>query len=354
MTLVTAFKSTGVPTMIGDFLISSATSRGRGRKKIARLRPNLAVGWTGRLLQAEMVLDRLYASLDESPTRDDVERLLQAFDVAPLGTPRLKLVGWVVDKAGPHAFHWDAASPYVHWGAPWFVGTGAAWMENAYDRYAQPSAEARPDERDGMDWVLGTLCELNVFDFLYSPTHHLGFGGGYEALYWSREVGSFRYVERTLYFCLGAWVDDRGKMTGPPIVRKDDVARYQTIDEWSVITLSRPVDGSDYQVWGMSPVGVPTSADDVLVKMQKAADGPMNMEADYYAAAISVGGPGKITPMVPFLQHPWLPGTFSGGPGSLEVKLSSEVFEIVYQQLAISHAGVPRMLRPLQDLLRGR
>lgn|GEM_PF-3388113 len=56
MTLVAAYKSTGIPILLGDFLISRGEDRHRGRKKICRIRDNLAVGWTGSLLQTEHVL----------------------------------------------------------------------------------------------------------------------------------------------------------------------------------------------------------------------------------------------------------------------------------------------------------
>jgi hypothetical protein len=123
MTLVTALKSTGVPTMIGDFLIMDSVSQVRGRKKISRPRPNLAAGWTGRLVQAKMVLRSLHYDLGERPSRATVQACLVSYDIRQLGNPRLKLVGWVVDD-GAHALHWDAAAPLVHWGGPWFVGTG--------------------------------------------------------------------------------------------------------------------------------------------------------------------------------------------------------------------------------------
>lgn len=353
MTLVAALKSTGIPTMIGDFLITNPMSQGRGRKKISRLRSNLAAGWTGKLLQAEMALRSMYDDLSERPTRATVHTWLESFDVRQLGDPQLKLVGWVVDDDGAHAFHWDAAAPLAHWGGPWFVGTGSAWIENIYDRYLRASADARPDEKDAMDWIMGALSELNIFDVGSRSTHSLGFGGGYEALYWSSEDASFRYVEKVLYFLVGCRVDANGAVSAGPEIAIDDMAHYQTMGECSVLTFSRPAEGADYTMWAMTPVGVPWSQEETLSGMHRASDGPMNMKADYYAATMSVSGPHAIAPMTSFIQCPWdVRKLIRGTRGRLEVALPNEMFEMLFRERAVPTESIVGVLRPLADLLR--
>ncbi|MGN6188516.1 MAG: hypothetical protein ACTHOE_06425 [Conexibacter sp.] len=353
MTLVTALKSTGVPTMIGDFLITDSVSQVRGRKKISRLRPNLAVGWTGRLVQAEMVLRSMYDDLGERPTRATVQACLESYDVRHLGNPQLKLVGGVVDDNGAHAFHWDAAAPLVYWGGPWFVGTGSAWIENIYDRYMRASADARPDEKDALDWIMGALSELNIFDVYNRSTHRLGFGGGYEALYWSSRDASFRYVEQVLYFLVGCRVDANGAVSADPEIAVDDMAHYQTMGECSVFTFSRPVEGSDYTMWGMSPVGMPWPREEAIGEMFRACNGPMNMEADYYAATIAVSGPNAIAPMTPFIQCPWdRRKLIRGTRGRVDVELPHEMFEVLFRERAVPTESIPDSLKPLTDLLR--
>ena len=62
MTVIGCFRSYGAPTMLGDFMITTAGQQSGLRKKIRRLRPTMAIGWTG----SEFAADTATVALDSA------------------------------------------------------------------------------------------------------------------------------------------------------------------------------------------------------------------------------------------------------------------------------------------------
>lgn len=129
MTLVTATKIRDVPVVLGDILISSQhdtghpvplpTRRDAGnllppgysiasvRRKVTVLHDRLAVAWAGRQIGAQRVIKDLRRWLQETDLdRDHLFVFLDGYGDLGSGA-RCELVGWIVDDAGPIAFHWN-------------------------------------------------------------------------------------------------------------------------------------------------------------------------------------------------------------------------------------------------------
>lgn len=105
MTLIGAFRSNGVPTLIGDFLTTVSKGRGpeRQRKKIWRVTPQLAVAWTGPELDAGVMarhLDTRYRC-NAVAGKAGLEEALATCEPLRKG---LHLIGWAVEDGSPECF----------------------------------------------------------------------------------------------------------------------------------------------------------------------------------------------------------------------------------------------------------
>lgn len=335
MTLVAAFRVSGVPGLIGDFLISNRENHGRGSKKIERLRPNLAVGWTGQLLQAKAVLSDMYADLSRCPTQEEVQAWFESFDAVALGAPKLKLVGWVVDSSGARSFHWDASTAaFPQWDAPaWFVGSGSEAAEALYNAYMSGSSTVEEaDERDALDWILATLTATNGRDLVDTSSHALGFGGGYEALYWSGSTASFQYVERVLYYLAGRELDESGKVIDGPLGFAESVALYHTIGECSVLDVNTAGPLDSRTIWAMTAVGMPVAETRIAEHLRARGALPADLRADFHAGLLVVRTPRGWESMTPFIECPWdAVRAVEGVVGGIKLGIPPEMFEVVHR-----------------------
>lgn len=57
--MIAAFRSMGVPALIGDFLLTRGQIEAGTRKKLAVLHSRLAIGWTGHLISAQQAIAQL-------------------------------------------------------------------------------------------------------------------------------------------------------------------------------------------------------------------------------------------------------------------------------------------------------
>jgi hypothetical protein len=333
MTLVAAYPASGIPILLGDFMISKGAERSRGSKKISRLRPNLAVGWSGTQLRAEAVLGSLCRELTSRPARDELEALLP--QLADAGAPGLdlKLAGWIVDDEGPAAFLWDAALPCVSWGTEWFVGSGGASFEAWFRDSHVGSLHISPDEAESIDGTVEALAWLNCLDVMTKGTHPAGFGAGYEAMYWSASQTEFKYVEDVVYCVVRCCMDAHGKLHKEPRILDDKIVTYTTLpEECSLLSLTDVVSDADHEMWAMTPVGPRCSGDDVKAMLQALDDGPIRMKADHYAGLfwfLSSGPP--VPPMIFAGRAARDSARIKASRGKLRLSFSSDEIETAYR-----------------------
>jgi hypothetical protein len=344
LTLVAAYKSAGIPILLGDFLISRGAERRRGRKKIARIRENLVVGWTGSLLQAENVLRRLFEGIDDRPTMESIETWFSKLELDDGPNPNLKLAGWICEDRGEFGFFWDPRVGIL-WGDEWFIGSGGVGFEKRVAPFRIPlDPEAPFQEETGLSALVALLAQLNCTDRISQEGHADGVGGGYEALYWSEDSHAFEYLSDALYFVLAVCIDGRGELEREPALLKESLTTYRApiACEQSALTFSAG-DGRD--VWTMSAVGQATSDEKIQAWIQPQLGQPMDFRADFHGGMLMFASPTPCPP-VPWAGCPWeSPRLFQGGPGRFDLLIPPGFVEEMYERQRELHAAAPTTLR---------
>jgi hypothetical protein len=341
LTLVAAYRSAGVPVLLGDFLISRRDDRGRGKKKISRIRRNLVVGWTGNLLQAENVLGLLFEDIGDKPTKESIEAWFSQLEVERPPEPNLKLAGWISEDGGEFGFHWDAGVGQVTWGEEWFIGSGGRAFEASFTGYRSPlDPEIGPQVKAALETLIGVLTQLNCTDRIAQEGQAEGIGGGYEALYWSAENRAFEYLGDALYFIVVSRLDAQGVLKSEPELLGDSLTTYRAriAGEYSVLTFS---EGEGHDIWVMTAAGQPCSRNEIHRWLQSELAQPMDLHADYYGGLLMFAAPAPCPP-VPWVGCPWDSWSpFSGGRGQFELRIPRGAIEEIYQERQAVYAASP-------------
>lgn len=200
MTMIAAFRSIGMPALIGDLLVTRRGVDDGTIKKIAILHERLALGHAGQLISIKPVMSAISewvktatvskASLDEFLTS---EAMANQGDGHPFVCI---LVGWVVDPDGTqHCFRWRSDYPSaVFDGDPMYEGTGGADAE----ALLRNGPTVPPDEAAEVDEHLMRVCVCNAAMALMSeelrPSGKCrdAYGFAFEAIIF--QGGEFRYL----------------------------------------------------------------------------------------------------------------------------------------------------------------
>lgn len=211
MTIVVPLNAFGVPVLIGDLLISRGGLAAGTSKKIQRFGPTVALGWSGRRIEAKAMFSALGARLPANPTAEDVARLIvQA--AAAQRPAELDITGWALSpKATP--IYWSTAKPReVHTDHLTPIGSLPQWLLLAIGGYELGGSPPPVD-----DFSRGACGALHLIGRLMSSELSLRdireefcAGAGYEALV-ADEAG-FRYLSPVVYVALGAMVDANGEL----------------------------------------------------------------------------------------------------------------------------------------------
>lgn len=220
MTMVAAFRSMGVPCLIGDFLLTRSDGAEVGaRKKVSVLFPNLAIGWSGVLITAQAALRGLLAGLGgKEVTRDTVYEVLKSDSMAELQDDRMlcHLIGWVVDSDGSgHCFRWNSAySREVYEGDWMYDGSGECDAAAILREGLRMSEGEEPTEfmcRSALHHAAGRFMAREL---LAVPDRSDAYGLAFEAVIYGRS--GFEYLSDVLHYeCQysfnadGAFIDAR-------------------------------------------------------------------------------------------------------------------------------------------------
>src|SRR5690349_19037750 len=94
VTLVAAFRESGVPLLIGDALITGPQGTA-AKRKLHRVSDNFVVGWTGLMVSAELVIQAVYDRFrNQAATLSAVKDFLTNYPATRL-PGRVYLIGWV-------------------------------------------------------------------------------------------------------------------------------------------------------------------------------------------------------------------------------------------------------------------
>jgi hypothetical protein len=94
MTLVAAHRSYEVPTLLGDFLITSQGKPAGYYKKIHRFSDNLVIAWTGHLIVAGIIFRDIRVKLPKgNPTKKWLEESLSKYSPDFFNPQDVHLIG---------------------------------------------------------------------------------------------------------------------------------------------------------------------------------------------------------------------------------------------------------------------
>jgi hypothetical protein len=133
MTLLAAYRPLGIPVLVGDALTTSFISRGL-KKKIYYVSPNLVIGWTGFVKSAKVLIpkifDRFFA---KAVLKEDLEGFFvnSHFDFEDQEGSELRIIGWLINREGPHCFLWQSLWPReVFYSDFYFEGSGQKYFSS--------------------------------------------------------------------------------------------------------------------------------------------------------------------------------------------------------------------------------
>jgi hypothetical protein len=233
LTLVAAYRSETVPILIGDFLITSEGGEDKYLKKIHRIGPNFAIGWTGHLVVAKMVINELYAEFkDRRVTKRDIEIHLSKHDPSDFGSLQVFLIGWIIDDE-QYCFRWNSSWSQELFLCPYcYDGSGGPVLEELIGKRISAPGDITPQTIHAaiMD-VLYTACILTSDEVMLKINREMHFGFAYEILYF--DGTRFEYVDDILYAFVFVVLDPTGT-----IVQREFspiLYRYNNYGEYSIV-----------------------------------------------------------------------------------------------------------------------
>lgn len=191
MTLVAAYQELGMPVLLGDFLLSASGIASGSRKKICRVSPNLAVGWCGHLVAAELVLNEMrHRFAGRRPSKADLESYLTTYQVSTLGSLEVHLVGWVIGSDAS-CFRWNSLWPReLFYGPHHYAGSGAQrFVALAGEGGSKGDVPKQHPARS----ALHSVAPMMMDEVSNRVNRAAGFGYGYEILY--LDDSEFVYVD---------------------------------------------------------------------------------------------------------------------------------------------------------------
>lgn len=151
------------------------------------------------------------------------------------------LIGWVVDD-GYHGFRWNSEWPVeLFYDSRLFDGCGEVALKMLPVGVIMPSETSpQPNIDNAIKRALSTACRLTSDEILDGFNQRMGFGHGYEILYFNGE--EFRYVDDVLYLAWDFLFDAKGKIVDNQLFTKfykyRNFSNYSVIQIWNVVNRS--------------------------------------------------------------------------------------------------------------------
>jgi hypothetical protein len=258
MTLVAAFKISGVPVLLGDFLLTdniarknhiflptaphlakrAATRGGRRicglRKKIHKIGERLVVGFTGSLHPGAVLIRRLHKRFGRCEiTIPDLKQFL-AKEQFPRKS-ETELIGWVWENR-TLCFHWRGKAPeqfsIVN---SIFTGSGARHFQNEVMHTDQKGLSEEIQTAVDKAVYVGTCQAGKVLlqELIHARNIDHAYGFGAEIIVW--DGGRFRYVENIAY---GFWNILVRQDNSLQVAFSNVAAVYRNFDEYSVMQIT--------------------------------------------------------------------------------------------------------------------
>jgi hypothetical protein len=251
MTLIAAYKSEGVPILLGDFLITTDGSDVEThRKKIHKISSNFAVGWTGSLFTATRFYRDLYSAFENQiVTKNAVENFLVTYDTEIFISKDLVILGWIAEKKENYCFRWRADySEMVFYDEQYegfFHGSGSDFYEKLLKEKGNINYGGQNNDYDkAIGLVLKEVCALTNAEYLsIDKSWRNRYGFAYEILY--LRDGQFEYVDDIFYTTIDVLVDSNGDPIYPSVAQFQPESahllfKYRSYEEFSLVQIFDP------------------------------------------------------------------------------------------------------------------
>lgn len=258
MTLVAAMRIDGVPTLIGDFLL---TDRRRAphshistrpaligqtpahgepriaglRKKIHRISPSFVVGFTGAEPGGRQLLSKLAERFGQMrPSPRDVGAFL-AQTSFPYRS-QSALVGWIAHKRRPVAFSWHGAVSHRFNLRPIVCGSGAAHFQNEIMPFHDAGrSESLATARERASFTATTkMGRLLLEEIASGGNLKSAYGFGAECLVWDGQ--QFRYIEKITYSFWNVVIQEDNSLR---LHLADVMIVYRNFDRFSLMQVTQ-------------------------------------------------------------------------------------------------------------------
>lgn len=237
MTLIAGYQYQNVPILFGDFMISGG-AREYSLKKIHLISDNFVIGWTGHLFIAKGILRDLYSKFSGiHATRKQLEDFLINYPVEQNNSFVVHLVGWVVDDGTPLCFLWNSSYPQELFYEPYHVaGSGTNLFEDMLNSPAKMGVQGSKKTKYDLAiyYALNQACILMSDEVLDRNNNKMGFGHGYEILYFDGH--KFKFVDDILYTTWDFYYDVKSK--GGNFNFYPEVYKYRNFNYYSVIQIN--------------------------------------------------------------------------------------------------------------------
>ncbi|WP_431104573.1 hypothetical protein [Roseateles noduli] len=202
MTMIAAFRSIGMPALIGDLLVTQHGNDVGTMKKIVILHPKLAVGYSGKLISIQPAMRALrnWASQNQI-SKSTLEAFLKSEEMSEHGDGNpyfCNIVGWVIDEdQSSHCFSWWSNYPSgVYYDDTHYQGTGGAEAKALL--FEGPKS---PDDDDELKriCVFNAAVGLMKEELAPSGRHRDAYGYAFEAIIYNGT--QFEYItDSAMYY----------------------------------------------------------------------------------------------------------------------------------------------------------
>lgn len=299
MTLIAAFRTSNVPALVGDLLVTRRSDL-RHHKKLTIVASNLAVGWTGDLEAAKEVLRVLHLEFSQSSRRvADLEGILtrreQPFEIGRL---HVTLIGWILRDDHALCFRWNSGCPIeLFYGDPMYDGSGDAVAEQLFlhkEGNLVNGAHAPADPHHVAFGVLGPVTRLMKAEMLGPSNVPFGIGLAYDVIL--RVNDTFEYLSDIFYYSVVHRLDHEGHYLESHFIGKPFKVRVAS--GYSIIWSFEP-DTKHQTRYVVAPVGTqPSVTADELIEEQKLAAVEFPFDSNYFCGFVVIEAPGYTSPQI--------------------------------------------------------
>jgi hypothetical protein len=274
MTLIAAYRNSGIPVLIGDMALMKGEIRSL-RKKVYIISPNFAVAWTGHRVVAKTIITALKNTFTNNmATKASMEGFFTSYNTDDFGSLHTNFIGWVIDDE-PHCFRWNCLYPgEVFYDSRFADGTGEEYFESLKGQPWQSGASVLPNQDQAILSVINEVAHARFEESLYRGTWDLSFGASYDILAFIE--GRFRYVRSIVYIGWDYYWDSHqgtGRLEQAPVIIK-----HNSMGEYSII--QEALHGKHYDGTTFNYLSRPVYDD---MPEANLSNFPLTLDSDYYA-----------------------------------------------------------------------